>query len=70
MPGFSVVDPPSVGIVRKGLLQVDYVGSTDSNLDELSFVDEQFEVVPPSCEEDFCADGGFKPTAFLGGANE
>jgi len=70
VPCLAVIDAPAVDRIRKGLLQVEGSGPADPYLDKLPFVDEKFEVVPPSSREDLCPGGGFEAAAFLGKADK
>jgi hypothetical protein len=64
VPRLSVVDRPPVYAVRKGFFQIGYRRSANSDFDELPFVHENLEVVPPSFGKDFSARGGLEAIAF------
>lgn len=66
MSGLPVVDGPAVNSVGKGLLEVDYCRSADSNFDELPLVDEDLVVVSSSLCEDLCSKGGLEAVALSG----
>lgn len=66
MAGLPVVDGPSVDSVRKSLFEISDGGTANSDLDELPFVDEDFEIVSSSLGEDLSAHGGLKSIAFSG----
>lgn len=66
MPCLAVVDGPAVDSIREGFLEIGNGGTANSNLDELSLVDKDFEIVSSSLGEYLCAHGGLKAIS-LGG---
>ena len=59
-----VIDSPAVWSIRKRLFEVGDCRPCDPDLQQLSLVDEYFEIVLSSFHEDLCSEGGFEPVAF------
>ena len=70
VPGLAVVDSPTMNGIRECFLQIKRCGPTDSNLDELPFVDKKFEVVPAPSREDLSTSSSFEATTLLREAYE
>lgn len=68
--GLPIVDRPSRSVVAKCFTKGVVVGSCDSNLEELSLVDENLKIVPSSFPESLCSHDGLEPTALFGSACE
>lgn len=69
MSGLAVVYGPAVNSVTEGPIQGRDVGTTDSNLDELAFIDEDLKVVPATWSEYLSSEGGFEAITIIGLAN-
>ncbi len=70
MSGLTVVDCPAVDCVAKGALEVSDVWATDSDFNELTFIDKNLEIVPTTCTENLSSKCCFKPIAVCGFTNE
>ena len=70
MPRLAVVYPPSLLTIRKCLLQVGRVRSTHPDLDQLTLINKQLEIVPTALHEDLGAHCCLEAASLVGCADQ
>ena len=63
MPSLTVVDSPAMRSIRESFVHIGHAGSTNSNLDQLTLVDEDLKIVAAAFREDLCSQGGLEAVA-------
>ena len=65
MTGLSVVDAPSMYSIAKSFLYIGWIRPTNSDFNQLPFVNKQFKVVSSSLDKSFSANCCFETTALI-----